>query len=67
MKKTELKVKGMHCRSCEMLVKDELEESFGVKNVEANHKAGYVKFESDNDVDITKIKSKIKEIGYEVV
>jgi len=67
MKKTELKVKGMHCHSCEMLVKDELEEIPGVHGVEANHKDGFVKIVHDESVNIEAIKSKIKELGYEVI
>jgi len=67
MRKMELKVKGMHCHSCEMLVSDELGEIAGVKKVAADHAKGLVTIEADDNVDITKIKSKIKELGYEVV
>ncbi|MCX6695045.1 MAG: heavy-metal-associated domain-containing protein [Candidatus Altiarchaeota archaeon] len=67
MKKTELKVKGMHCRSCEMLVSEEVGEVAGVKKVEADHKAGIVRIESEDNVDLSAVKSKIKELGYEVV
>jgi copper chaperone len=34
MKKIELQVKGMHCRSCEMLIKEALEEVQGVNRVD---------------------------------
>ncbi|MCA9495332.1 MAG: cation transporter [Nanoarchaeota archaeon] len=34
-----LKVKGMHCPSCEMLIKDILEDE-GVKVLSVNHKTG---------------------------
>jgi copper chaperone CopZ len=67
MKKMELKVKGMHCHSCEMLVSDELGEIAGVKKAAADHAKGLVTLEADDNVDTAKIKSKIKELGYEVV
>jgi copper chaperone CopZ len=66
MKKTEFNVKGMHCHSCETLVKDELMDMKGVKKVEADFKAGKVTVEADDVVDMNVLKSKIKELGYEV-
>jgi len=66
MKNIELKVKGMHCRSCEMLVKDSLEEIQGVKKAEADHKKNLVKIEAEDKVDLEDVKAKIRELGYEV-
>lgn len=41
MKRTiNLDIKGMHCQSCEMLIKDELISLPGIKNVSVDHKAG---------------------------
>jgi len=67
MKKIELKVKGMHCKSCDMLVKDELDEISGVNDVEASFKTGVVKFNAEDSVNIGAVKAKIRELGYEVV
>ncbi|MFH0752149.1 MAG: heavy-metal-associated domain-containing protein [archaeon] len=67
MKKINLKTKGMHCTSCEMLVKDALEELPGVKEVSASHSSGVISVEFDESKttkgDIIKI---IKAEGYEV-
>ena len=67
MKKIELKVKGMHCKSCDMLVTDELGEIPGVSGIEASHKTGIVKFNAEDSVNIEVVKKKIRELGYEVV
>jgi copper chaperone CopZ len=36
MKTTELNIKGMHCKSCVMLLKDTLSETEGVKNADVS-------------------------------
>lgn len=66
MKKKEFNVKGMHCSSCEMLVKDSLEELDNVKKVEASAKDGKVTVYYEDEVDDSKIKKIIKEEGYEI-
>ena len=40
----ELNVEGMHCKSCEMLISDELEEN-GAKNIKIDHKTGKLSFD----------------------
>ena len=62
-----IKTKGMHCPSCEMLVKDFLEDLDGVIKVEASHKYGIilVKFD-EKKINESKIKNVIKEEGYEI-
>jgi len=67
MKELKLKVRGMHCHSCEMLVTDELGEINGVKSVKASHKDGLVIIQADDSVDESRIKAKIAQLGYEVV
>lgn len=57
-----MKVKGMHCKSCEMLIADALEEA-GATNISADHKTGTVTFKGITD---TKAKNIIKKEGYEV-
>ena len=64
--KVELTVKGMHCRSCEMLVKDALEEA-GAKNIKIHldekKQIGKVSFEN---VEKEKAVEIIKKEGYSV-
>jgi copper chaperone CopZ len=66
--KIKLNVKGMHCKSCEMLIQDSLKETNGIKSVKLDYKKGIAAIEFDekivNESAITKII--IKE-GYEVV
>jgi copper chaperone CopZ len=60
-------VNGMHCKSCEMLIKDVLEETAGVKKAEPSFAKNSVVVEFDEaKVDAAKIKKIIKEQGYEV-
>jgi len=60
-------VNGMHCKSCEMLIKDVLLETAGVRKAEASFAKGSVELEFDEKmVDTARIKELIKEQGYEV-
>lgn len=66
MEKT-YKVTGMHCGSCEMLVKEDLEE-IGVKVKEVSHKKGIVTVDfDDKKINESKIKTTIESEGYKVV
>ncbi len=61
-------VKGMHCKSCEMLIKDSLEEASGVKGADVSHIKGTVKVDfDDSKISEDKIRQIIKENGYEVL
>ncbi len=60
-------VKGMHCNSCEIMIKDSLSEVDGVKHVKASHAEGIVTVKFDEaKISEDKIISIIKEQGYEV-
>jgi len=62
-----LKVDGMHCKSCEMLIKDALEETEGIRKAEPSQAKGSVSVEYDEKkIDEPMIKKIIKEQGYEV-
>jgi len=66
MKKT-LKVKGMHCKSCDILVEDSLSDLEGLQSSKSNHQEGYVDVEFDESkVNIEQIKKVIIDEGYEV-
>jgi copper ion binding protein len=61
------KVKGMHCNSCEIIIKDSLSEVDGVKNVKASHAKGTVIVKFDEaKVSEDQIMSMIRKEGYEV-
>jgi sulfite exporter TauE/SafE/copper chaperone CopZ len=60
-------IKGMHCRSCEILVEDNLKEVENVSSVEVSYKTGEAKIfydnEAPNDSEIIKI---INKSGYDI-
>ncbi len=65
MKKITFDVKGMHCRSCEILIKEALEDK-GVK-AEISFKTGKLNTEfDDKKITENKIKEIIRKEGYEV-
>jgi copper chaperone CopZ len=64
--KATIMVNGMHCGSCEMLIRDALLETEGVKKAEPSQAKGSVSVEYDeNKIDLPRIKKIIKEQGYE--
>ncbi len=66
MANIKIKTKGMHCESCEMLVKDSLEELEGVNSAKADHKSGIVEVDfDDSKVEEVEIKAVISSEGYE--
>lgn len=72
-KKTDLTIKGMHCKSCETLIKDELIEA-GAKDCKIDYKSGKatVTFDessesSESSLSLNTIKSIIKKQGYGVI
>lgn len=67
MKELKLKVSGMVCGGCESRVKTALSEINGVESVDANHNTGIVTITSKEDIDVSKIKEKIIDIGFEIV
>ena len=62
-----LTVKGMHCKSCVMLVEEAVEEIKGVENVKANFEANTVEVTYDGtNTTLEEIKQAIKDEGYKV-
>jgi copper chaperone CopZ len=59
--KTTLTIKGIHCKSCEMLIKDALED-IGVTDSTFNKD----KLTIDSDISLEKIKKAIRSEGYQV-
>ncbi len=66
-KKTVYQVKGMHCKSCEMLIKDSVGELGGVKKVDVSLVKNTVTVEYDeSQVSAKKITDTITAEGYKV-
>ncbi|MDP2718164.1 MAG: heavy metal-associated domain-containing protein [Candidatus Micrarchaeota archaeon] len=60
-----LNVKGMHCKSCELLLSEDLSAISGVSNVSANHQTGKVAFDGPVS-SIEPAKAAIRTLGYQV-
>lgn len=66
MKKIELNVKGMHCNSCVMLIKDALIEHKGISSADVDLKKGKATVSYDEKLtDEKKIAHIIESEGYE--
>ena len=60
--KTNLNIKGMHCKSCVKLIESEFEDKVNSIKVEENGKA--VIYFDEKKITLQKIKDIIKELGY---
>lgn len=63
---TTLKVSGMHCPACKMLVEDAVSEIKGAKAVSVNHTTGAVTVAYDSNKTLEQIKIAIREEGFTV-
>ncbi|MBW3020611.1 cation transporter [Candidatus Woesearchaeota archaeon] len=67
MKKVNIKIKGMHCPSCEILIQDILEETEGVKKAKVSLKTNSAEIEFDEkEVQLDYLKSLIRQEGYKI-
>ena len=66
LKEIKLKINGMMCAGCENRVKSAVSLIEGVEKVEADHNTGIVTVASKEELDISKVKEKIIDIGYEI-
>lgn len=67
MEKITLSVNGMHCTSCEDLIKMALED-IGITNVSVDNKKGIVQVACDPSAHpLSNIKAAIQKEGYQVV
>ncbi len=62
-----ISIKGMHCRSCELLIEDELKNIKGVKSVDISHRTGSatIQFEGKH-LDHGDVVHAVKQAGYEL-
>ncbi len=63
--KKNVKVKGMHCASCEILLREAIEEA-GVKDVSASHEKGEIVVDMKNEKEYSNVKKAIEKEGYNV-
>ncbi|MEK6982086.1 MAG: heavy metal-associated domain-containing protein [Candidatus Micrarchaeota archaeon] len=61
-----LNVKGMHCKSCEMILNDSISEIKGVTKVNSDFSKGQVRVSYENELVLNEIKNIIKKEGYQV-
>lgn len=54
----------MHCRSCEILIEEELKKIPGVNHVSVNHQTGFAEISCDCAVDEQTIAMAVKKAGY---
>jgi len=66
MKRTVVLVKGMHCRSCELLVERNLEKVSGIKNITVNYRKGITEFDLNYPATMEQVQNAIKNAGYEI-
>jgi sulfite exporter TauE/SafE/copper chaperone CopZ/heme/copper-type cytochrome/quinol oxidase subunit 2 len=65
MNKTTVDIKGMHCRSCEILIEDELQKIPQVTKVEIDHKTGRAEiYYQSNKLDQNSVEQAVKTAGY---
>lgn len=67
MKEIKLKIKGMHCKSCAVIIEDSLEEMDGVIEAKASYELNEVKVKFDESkTNLDEIKLCIKKEGYDI-
>jgi len=67
MNKKTINIKGMHCRSCEILIEDEIRKIPGIVTVNIDHRQSEAKIKfKGSDVNILTLSKAIKAAGYEI-
>ena len=68
MQRARLRIVGVHCSTCILLVRRTLEKAEGVKSVGANYMADLILVDYDEKVtDEAEIVALIKKVGYEAI
>ncbi len=66
MNTTSVPIKGMHCKSCELLIEDELKKIEGVQKVDVSHKTGLATiYHSSKTMSQNEIDTAIRNAGYD--
>lgn len=67
MKKKYIPIKGMHCKSCELLIEDKLSKISAVKQSSLNYKKGVAEISYDSEeLNVSEIENAIREAGYSI-
>jgi uncharacterized protein len=66
MKEVKIPIKGMHCRSCEIMIGDHLRKVPGVKAVKVSHKQKTALIQISKPVSNKALSQAIRDAGYEV-
>lgn len=67
MNKTVVPIKGMHCRSCELLIEDELKNIPGVKKVDVSHQKACAEiYYNSPSLKVNDVNNAIQKAGYNV-
>ncbi|GAB4218725.1 MAG: hypothetical protein Fur009_1130 [Candidatus Microgenomates bacterium] len=67
MKQKKLKIKGMHCPSCNILVKDKFSQVKNISKIIADYKTQEAKIFYHGEISTKKLNQLIKAYGYEIV
>lgn len=67
IKKTTLHIKGMHCPSCEILIKDRFREEANIQDVKPQFRTQKVEIFYTGDLKREKLDGKIRPFGYQIV
>ena len=59
-----LDIKGMHCRSCEILLDSNIGKVKGVCKVRTSHKKGIAEIECDREPDYSQLEKAVNDAGY---
>jgi len=66
LKKVKLKIHGMHCASCEVLIERKFKKVSGVEKVHVSHHNGKAELFCSTDLNIRELDSMVKGDGYHV-
>ena len=65
-KTAQLRIGGMHCANCEVLIERRLSELPGIRKVTARHSAGTAEIIHDRDLDFQALQDAVTEEGYTI-
>lgn len=66
LKKVRLKVHGMHCASCEVLIEQKFKNVLGIEKVQINHSTGIATLICSREPNIQKLNNLVSKEGYHV-
>ena len=62
-----VKIEGMHCASCEVLIERKFKKIAGVEGVKVKHTEGKAEITASRDVSLDELNAAVKEDGYNIV